>query len=459
MHLVRDRETGKHVALKQMSKLHFDGKNAIESAFAELEILGKRRSRWFVELIATFQDARYVYNVMEFMQGGDLRQLINRSTCIAESATRFYMAELLEALDTVHRAGVAHRDVKPENIALCASGHLKLLDFGICRRCPLECAEVFANRTRFEVPCGQVRVSVLDLDSSQFLWTACVDPFKITLAEVKVSIAKECGMSADILQLSVAAPENLRKQSNLKLSSACRLLVEDGLSLADHGLDGSGPYVFWARRLESSAKKPISNAGTPIYQPPEVFAGYDHGPEGDLWALGLITFECLVGANPFVTMSVDLGFAVEHLPLLVSRHEQSMSELFKLRRVRSKISTDVAKTFIISLVCAKKHRVSAEQCRNLLFFDGIDFHRIHEQRPPWVPPLKGADDTRWVTGAKINTPEKLPATDYRELLDPALLFAGYNHDAEGLAAASRTSMDVDSLVQGSLDRSGRSQGM
>merc|ERR1712113_743165 len=74
--------------------------------------------------------------VMEFVQGGDLLFHLARRGRFTTDEAQFYMAELLEALDTVHKCGFVHRDVKPDNIVLTASGHLKLLDFGLCKQDP-----------------------------------------------------------------------------------------------------------------------------------------------------------------------------------------------------------------------------------------------------------------------------------------------------------------------------------
>ena len=52
---------------------------------------------------------------------------------IPQSWARFYAAELVLALETVHALGVVHRDVKPDNLLLTATGHIKLTDFGLCK--------------------------------------------------------------------------------------------------------------------------------------------------------------------------------------------------------------------------------------------------------------------------------------------------------------------------------------
>jgi len=65
---------------------------------------------------------------MDLMSGGDLRFHISRKT-FTEDAVRFWMAELGCALRYIHKHGIVHRDVKPDNILLDSLGHLHLADF------------------------------------------------------------------------------------------------------------------------------------------------------------------------------------------------------------------------------------------------------------------------------------------------------------------------------------------
>lgn len=68
---------------------------------------------------------------MEFHPGGDLLSLLSRHEGIlAEDEARFYSAEMVLALHTLHSMGYVHRDIKPENVLLDRLGHIKLADFG-----------------------------------------------------------------------------------------------------------------------------------------------------------------------------------------------------------------------------------------------------------------------------------------------------------------------------------------
>lgn len=70
---------------------------------------------------------------MEYMIGGDLKSLIAAYGYFCESAAQFYCAEITLALEYLHKHGIIHRDIKPDNMLLSATGHVKLTDFGLSK--------------------------------------------------------------------------------------------------------------------------------------------------------------------------------------------------------------------------------------------------------------------------------------------------------------------------------------
>jgi serine/threonine kinase 32 len=84
------------------------------------------RRSFFIWVCLTDSPNRYL--VVDLMNGGDLRFHISRKT-FTEEAVRFWIAELGCALRYIHKQGIIHRDVKPDNVLLDSEGHIHLADF------------------------------------------------------------------------------------------------------------------------------------------------------------------------------------------------------------------------------------------------------------------------------------------------------------------------------------------
>lgn len=94
-------------------------------------LVASEKSRWVVPLVASFQDITNLYLVMEYMVGGDFLGLLFRKDVLKEKKARWYIAEMILCVEEAHRLRWIHRDVKPDNFLISASGHLKISDFGL----------------------------------------------------------------------------------------------------------------------------------------------------------------------------------------------------------------------------------------------------------------------------------------------------------------------------------------
>ncbi|XP_017345436.1 myotonin-protein kinase isoform X5 [Ictalurus punctatus] len=122
-------------ALKIMNKWDMLKRGQTACYQEEREVLLKGDRRWITELHYAFQDDNYLYLAMDYYVGGDLLTLLSKfGDHIPEDMAQFYLAEMVMAIDSVHRLGYVHRDVKPDNILLTADGHVRLGDFGSCLR-------------------------------------------------------------------------------------------------------------------------------------------------------------------------------------------------------------------------------------------------------------------------------------------------------------------------------------
>ena len=128
----RQISTGDIVAIKKMRKEDMLNKNQLIHVRTEREIMTSS-SEWIVNLKYSFQDEYYLYLVMDFLPGGDLMNLLIKKEIFTEEEARFYTAEMILAVDSLHKLNCIHRDLKPDNILIDKRGHIQLSDFGLSK--------------------------------------------------------------------------------------------------------------------------------------------------------------------------------------------------------------------------------------------------------------------------------------------------------------------------------------
>ncbi|GFS47193.1 hypothetical protein TNCV_945851 [Trichonephila clavipes] len=130
--LVQKKDTGHVYAMKILRKADMLEKEQVAHVRAERDVLVEADHQWVVKMYYSFQDAMNLYLIMEFLPGGDLMTLLMKKDTLSEDCTQFYIAETALAIDSIHKLGFIHRDIKPDNLLLDAKGHIKLSDFGLC---------------------------------------------------------------------------------------------------------------------------------------------------------------------------------------------------------------------------------------------------------------------------------------------------------------------------------------
>ena len=128
----RQISTGDIVAIKKMRKEDMLKKNQLMHVRTEREIMTSS-NEWIVNLKYSFQDEYYLYLVMDYLPGGDLMNLLMKNEILTEEEARFYTAEMILAVDSVHKLNCIHRDLKPDNILIDKRGHIQLSDFGLSK--------------------------------------------------------------------------------------------------------------------------------------------------------------------------------------------------------------------------------------------------------------------------------------------------------------------------------------
>ena len=130
---VKLKKTNEYFALKEMSKLKIIDRRSEISIMSEKTLLSKLNNPFIVNMYFTFQDFSNLYLVMDLLTGGDLRYHIAKRRRFTEKETKFFIANMLLALEYIHSKNIIHRDIKPENLVLELNGYLRITDFGVAK--------------------------------------------------------------------------------------------------------------------------------------------------------------------------------------------------------------------------------------------------------------------------------------------------------------------------------------
>eukprot|EP00298_Acanthocystis_sp_HF-20_P015486 c21157_g2_i1.p1 GENE.c21157_g2_i1~~c21157_g2_i1.p1 ORF type:complete len:494 (+),score=203.83 c21157_g2_i1:123-1604(+) len=131
--LCRKIETGEIFAIKILKKSEMIDKQQIQHVRVERDVMATVNNPWTVKLCHSFQDEINLYFVMEYLPGGDMMTLLMRRDILQENEAKFYIAELVLAIESIHKLNFFHRDLKPDNLLIDRNGHLKLSDFGLAK--------------------------------------------------------------------------------------------------------------------------------------------------------------------------------------------------------------------------------------------------------------------------------------------------------------------------------------
>ncbi|KAK7426349.1 Serine/threonine-protein kinase [Neonectria magnoliae] len=133
---VRKKDTQRIYAMKVLQKKVIVQKKEVAHTVGERNILVRTAmsdSPFIVGLKFSFQTPSELYLVTDYMSGGELFWHLQKEGRFDEKRAKFYIAELILAIQHLHHSDIVYRDLKPENILLDANGHIALCDFGLSK--------------------------------------------------------------------------------------------------------------------------------------------------------------------------------------------------------------------------------------------------------------------------------------------------------------------------------------
>ncbi|CAK7343400.1 unnamed protein product [Dovyalis caffra] len=325
-------------AMKVMDNEFLARRKKMPRAQTERDILRMLDHPFLPTLYAQFTSDNLSCLVMEYCPGGDLHVLRQRQPgrSFPEPAARFYVAEVLLALEYLHMLGVVYRDLKPENILVREDGHIMLTDFDLSLRCTV-------SPTLLKSSADSEPVKM----SGQCTESSCIEP---------LCIEPSCQVPCFSPRFLPAAA----KARKLKAEVAAQVR--------------SLPQLV----AEPTDARSNSFVGTHEYLAPEIIKGEGHGAAVDWWTFGVFLYELLYGITPFKGSGNE-----ETLANVVSESLKFPDSPLVSFQARDLISGLLVKEPENRLGTQK----GAAEIKQHPFFEGLNWALIRCAIPPEVPDL------------------------------------------------------------------------
>ncbi|KAK4420855.1 Serine/threonine-protein kinase D6PKL2 [Sesamum alatum] len=330
-----------YFAMKVMDKASLASRKKLLRAQTEREILQSLDHPFLPTLYTHFETEKFSCLVMEFCPGGDLHTLRQRQPGkhFSEQAVKFYVAEVLLALEYLHMLGIVYRDLKPENVLVRDDGHIMLSDFDLSLRCT--------------VSPTLIKSSSVDTEPLRKNTVYCVQP---------ACIEPSCIQPSCIVPTTCFGPRFFSSKSR-----------KDRKSKNEIGNQVSPLPELMA---EPTDARSMSFVGTHEYLAPEIIKGEGHGSAVDWWTFGIFLYELLFGKTPFK----GSGNRATLLNVVGQ----------PLRFPESPVVSFAARDLIRGLLVKEPqnrlaYKRGATEIKQHPFFEGVNWALIRCASPPEVP--------------------------------------------------------------------------
>ena len=119
--------------MKVLHKCKILQQNLTKYAMTERNVLSVTKHSFIVRLNYAFQTQDKLFLILKYCPGGDLGEHLQKEKKFPEAKVKNYLAEIILALEHLHKKDVIFRDLKPDNIVLDQEGHAMLTDFGLSK--------------------------------------------------------------------------------------------------------------------------------------------------------------------------------------------------------------------------------------------------------------------------------------------------------------------------------------
>ncbi|KAM0049836.1 putative protein kinase AGC-RSK-2 family [Helianthus debilis subsp. tardiflorus] len=354
--------TKAYFAMKVMDKALLASRKKLLRAQTEREILQSLDHPFLPTLYTHFETDKFSCLVMEFCPGGDLHMLRQRQPGkhFTEQAAKFYVAEVLLAMEYLHMLGIVYRDLKPENVLVREDGHIMLSDFDLSLRCSVSPTLVKSSSMDSEP---------LRKNTAYCAQPACIEP--------------SCIQPSCVVPTSCFSPRFFSSKSKKERKTKITKDIVNQVSPL--------PELM----AEPTNARSMSFVGTHEYLAPEIIKGEGHGSAVDWWTFGIFLYELLFGRTPFKGSGNRATlFNVVGQPL---RFPESPAVSFSAR--------DLIRGLLVKEPQQRlAYKRGATEIKQHPFFEGVNWALIRCATPPDVP--KPVEFERFSPAPVASTSEK-----------------------------------------------------
>jgi serine/threonine protein kinase len=320
----------KIISTEKIYELEYEA--SVQREIAVLRILSHPG---IARLVSNFRFREAAYLVLEYASGGDLHTLLRKHGSLDHDSARFVLGEVIAALASIHEAGLVYADLKPENIVLTESGHVKLTDFGGCR--PV-------------TPEAKAQIHTIARDLLKNLRDGDWKPSTHHSHANKMDSEKK------------GSDEGLSKDKDAE---------------------------------EENMEEDYRVEGTTAYLPPEVVMGAYPTFAADAWALGCVLYQCLTGRPPILEVDDE---ATRHriVNFDVQDSGNEVDRLFQDKHATG-VSTDARDLIRRLLNRDASQRIDMQQAAQHDFFAGTNVFELHRTTayPLDIGSVEPAPDAQW----------------------------------------------------------------
>ena len=256
--LVKLKANNKYYAMKILVKKQVKLRHQEIHTKAERDLMVRINCPFIVNIKFAFQDTYKLYIITEFMQGGEMFFHLHKERRFSNEKTRFYIIEIILAIEFLHKNKMLYLDLKPENIMVDSTGHIKLTDFGLSKMINKQKEKAFTI-------CGTPQYLAPEIlsddgyDDSVDWWSLGCVMFEMLVGKAPFKIPKGAYLSADLYKKKITIPEFVTPEAKDLISL---LLIPNPKKRLGYGPDGvkkikEHPYFegvnwedAWNRKLQ-----------------------------------------------------------------------------------------------------------------------------------------------------------------------------------------------------------------